>query len=237
MKPIIGIVSNFELEKDGYFCFAHYVRAVEDAGGVPVILPYADTASVQSILGLLSGVLLSGGGDFPAELYGEKPHPTFQKMVPERDRFEFALAEAALKAEMPVLGICRGMQVLNVIEGGTIYPHTLDALPQVADHRDGSPLDAMVHRIDIEPASRLAQLLGTGEMKLDVNSMHHQAINKLAHGYDVSARSEDGLIEAIEARDRPFVIGVQWHPEWMFDKNPACRSLFRNFIKACVPQA
>lgn len=232
MKPVIGLVSNFDMEKDGYFCYAHNIRAVEKAGAVPIILPYVQTAKVSEVLDLVSGIVLTGGGDFTPEIYGSAAHPANRKVVPERDKFEFALARSALERKVPTLGICRGMQLLNVLGGGTIYQHTLDELPDVIDHLDGTPLDQTVHKVHLERNSQLSRLCG-GEQSFRVNSWHHQAINKLAPGYVVSARSDDGVIEAIEASsDRSFVVGVQWHPEWIYDE-PASRNLFDNFARAC----
>ncbi|MFB9264770.1 gamma-glutamyl-gamma-aminobutyrate hydrolase family protein [Bradyrhizobium erythrophlei] len=233
MKPVIGIVSNFDVEKNGYLCLANYVQAVEKAGALPIILPYVRADEVNAVLDLVSGLMLTGGGDFTPELYGAPPHPALQRIIPERDNFEFALARSALDRHMPTLGICRGMQLLNVVAGGTIYPHTLDELPDVIDHRDGTPLDQTVHEIELERNSRLWQLCGEQPSSFRVNSYHHQAIERLAPEFVVSARANDGIIEAIEAPGRPFVIGVQWHPEWMYDTEPACRNLIDNFAKAC----
>ncbi|RWI34126.1 MAG: gamma-glutamyl-gamma-aminobutyrate hydrolase family protein [Mesorhizobium sp.] len=233
MRPLVGIVSNFEVEKKGYFCLENYIRAIEQSGALPIILPYVSEGDVDQLLDTLSGIVLSGGGDFPTEFYGADPHPSVQRMIPERDRFEFALARAAFERPVPVLGICRGMQILNVIAGGTIYPHTQDALPGVGDHRDGTPLEQVVHGISIEPNTYLSRLVESQNLSFRVNSSHHQAIARLAPGFIVSARADDGIVEAIEAPDRPFVIGVQWHPEAMFESEPACRSLIQNFAKAC----
>ncbi|TKV70849.1 gamma-glutamyl-gamma-aminobutyrate hydrolase family protein [Bradyrhizobium elkanii] len=234
MKPVIGIASDFDVEKGGYFCVANYVRAIEKAGAIPVILPYIKADEISSMLGFLSGIVLSGGGDFSAEVHDGPPHPALRKMIPERDTFEFALARSALDQRMPILGICRGMQLLNVVGGGAIYLHTLDELTDVADHRDGTPLDQMVHAVHIEPNTQLSRLCGEGALSFRVNSMHHQAISRLAPGYVISARADDGIVEAIEAPERPFVVGVQWHPEWMYDAEPACRNLIDNFVKACT---
>lgn len=233
MKPVIGIVSNFDMEKDGYFCLANYVRAIEKAGALPIILPYVKAGEVSEVLDLISGLMLTGGGDFPTELYGAAQHPAVQRVIPERDNFEFALARSALDRTMPVLGICRGMQILNVVAGGTIYPHTLDELPGVIDHRDGTPLDQSVHDVHLERDTQLWRLCGEQSSSFRVNSLHHQAVKQLAPEFVISARANDGVVEAIELPDRPFVIGVQWHPEWMYESEPACRQLIDNFAKAC----
>jgi len=232
-RPVIGIVSNFDVEKDGYFCSAHYVRALERAGALPVILPYVNADEVAAVLDQISGLVLTGGGDFPAELYGASPHPAIQRMIPERDRYEFALARSALDRRIPILGICRGMQLLNVVAGGTIFPHTLDELATAIDHRDGTPLDQTVHEVHVERETQLSTLCGEQSSSFRVNSLHHQAIKQLASEFVISARAAVGIIEAIERPDRPFVIGVQWHPECMYDSEPACRRLIDNFAKAC----
>lgn len=232
-RSIIGIVSNFDAEKDGYFCPVHYVRAIEKAGALPIILPYVEADEVSAVLDQISGLILTGGGDFPTELYGASQHPAVQRILPERDNFEFALARAALDRSMPILGICRGMQVLNVIGGGTIYPHTLDELTNAIDHRDGTPLDQTVHEVNLECDTQLWRLCGEQLSTFRVNSLHHQAIKRLASGFVVSARAGDGVVEAIEVPGRPLVIGVQWHPECMYESEPACRQLIDNFARAC----
>lgn len=212
-RSVIGIVSNFDVEKDGYFCPVHYVRAIEATGALPIILPYVKAAEVAAVLDQITGLVLTGGGDFPTEFYGASPHPAVQRIIPERDNFEFALARSALDRSIPILGICRGMQILNVVAGGTIYPHTLDELTHAIDHRDGTPLDQTVHEVHLERDTQLWRLCGEQSSSFRVNSLHHQAIKRLAPDFVISARAADGIIEAIERPDRPFVIGVQWHPE------------------------
>ncbi|AZO18044.1 MULTISPECIES: gamma-glutamyl-gamma-aminobutyrate hydrolase family protein [unclassified Mesorhizobium] len=232
MKPVIGIVSNFDVEGERYFCPVHYVRVIEAAGALPIILPYVKPYEVSALLDHISGLVLTGGGDFPTELYGAAPHSAVQRIIPERDNFEFALIRSALHRPMPILGICRGMQILNVVGGGTIYPHTIDELPDVIDHRDGTPLDQTVHEVHLDRDSRLWRICGE-QSSFRVNSYHHQAIKRLAPEFVVSARADDGVVEAIEAPGRPFVIGVQWHPECMYESERACRNLIESFTRAC----
>ncbi|MCS3765622.1 MULTISPECIES: gamma-glutamyl-gamma-aminobutyrate hydrolase family protein [Bradyrhizobium] len=236
-RSVIGIVSNFDVEKNGYFSPAHYVRAIEKAGALPIILPYVKADDVEAVLDQISGLVLTGGGDFPTELYGASPHPTVRRFIPERDNFEFALTRSALDRTMPILGICRGMQILNVVAGGTIYPHTLDELTNVIDHRDGTPLDQTVHEVRLEQGTQLWRLCGEQSSSFRVNSLHHQAIKQLASEFVVCARADDGVVEAIEAPRRPFVIGIQWHPEFMYDSEPACRRLIDDFVKTCSSPA
>lgn len=232
-RPVIGIVSNFDGEKNGYFSPIHYIRVMEKSGALPIILPYVKADRVTAVLDHISGLVLTGGGDFPTELYGEAPHPAVRRIIPERDNFEFALARGALDRHMPTLGICRGMQILNVVAGGTIYPHTVDEVPNVIDHRDGTPLDQTVHEVHLERETHLWRLCGGQQSSFRVNSLHHQAVKRLAPEFVISARAEDGVVEAIESPGRPFVIGVQWHPECMYESEPACRHLIDNFVKAC----
>ncbi|WP_292592492.1 gamma-glutamyl-gamma-aminobutyrate hydrolase family protein [Mesorhizobium sp.] len=231
--PVIGIVSDFDVETENYVCDKQYVRAIEKAGAIAIILPYAEADDMSEVLNLISGLVLTGGKDFSTELYGAAPHPAVQGIVPERDNFEFELAHSALNRSMPILGICRGMQLLNVVGGGIIYPHTLDEFANALDHRDGTPLDKTAHEVRIERSSLLWRACGEQPSSFPVNSMHHQAIKQLAPVFVVSARAEDGVVEAFEAPGRPFVIGVQWHPEWMYVSESACRHLFKNFVRAC----
>ncbi|CAN7251513.1 gamma-glutamyl-gamma-aminobutyrate hydrolase family protein [Mesorhizobium caraganae] len=234
MQPIIGITSNFDLDKKTYITYDQDVRAIEEAGAVPIILPYVKTNDINAILNLISGLVLPGGKDFPTALYGATPHPAVKGIIPQRDTFEFALARSALDRSMPILGICRGMQLLNVVSGGTIYPHTLDELANVLDHREGMPpLSHPAHEVQIERSSLLWRACGEPPSSFRVNSGHHQAVKEVAPEFVVSARASDGVVEAIEAPGRPFVIGVQWHPEMMYESEPACRQLIDNFVKAC----
>ncbi|TIP43758.1 gamma-glutamyl-gamma-aminobutyrate hydrolase family protein [Mesorhizobium sp.] len=229
-KPLIGIVGEYDVEKESYVCDNQYVRAIEKAGALPIILPYVKADHLDDVLDLISGLVLTGGKDLSTEFYDAAPHPA-AVVQPERDNFEFALARLALKRSMPILGICRGMQLLNVVAGGTLYPHTIDELPNGLDHRNGIPLDQTAHDVLLEPDTRLFQYNG-GSPSLRVNSGHHQAVKRLAPDFIISARANDGLAEAIEAPGRPFVIGVQWHPEFFYDSEPTSRNLFHSFVNA-----
>lgn len=230
-RPRIGVVSNFDTERDMYVCLRPYVAAVAQAGGLPLLLPYLEPSDLPALREMFSGFVLTGGSDFPAALYGGEPHPAMSKVIPERDAFEFALAETLLESDLPLLGICRGMQLINVAAGGTIYAHTLDALPGARDHRDGRPLVDIAHEVRIEPGTRLAEICAAES--LSVNSMHHQAIDRLAPGWRVSANAPDGVIEAIEKDRAFFAVGIQWHPEQLAPNDPASRRIFASFIEAC----
>ncbi|SIT56114.1 conserved hypothetical protein [Mesorhizobium prunaredense] len=229
-KTLIGIVSEYDDEKEYYFCDNQYTRAIEKAGALPIILPYVAADRLEGVINLISGLVLSGGKDLATEFYGAAPHHAV-KVQPHRDNFEIELTRLALERSMPILGICRGMQLLNVVAGGTLYPHTIDELPSGLDHRNGIPLDQAAHDVYLEPNSLLFQYNG-GSSLLRVNSWHHQAVKRVAPDFIVSARANDGLVEAIEAPGRAFVMGVQWHPEFFCDSEPASRCLFNGFVDA-----
>ncbi len=230
--PRIGIVSNFDLDRQLYFCRPAYVRAVEASGGLPLLLPYlASAGHVLDLLTLVDGVLLSGGGDLDPALYGGPTCPALHSVSPHRDAFERTLARAALDHDLPLLGICRGVQTLNVATSGSLYPDLPSCLPSAINHWDPAHLDRPVHAVAIAPESRLARIFGT--TCLEVNSWHHQAIKRLGRGFHASAHAPDGVIEAIESPHYRFALGVQWHPEHLYGSDPASRRLFAEFVQAC----
>ena len=189
------------LQVDLYFC--DYARGVIAAGGLPVFLPtHADPAEYAP---RLDGLLLTGGGDIEPGRYGQTPCAELITPDPARDSYELALLDSAADTGMPVLGICRGIQMLNVHGGGTLHQH-------VGPHAHFEvPTNSLIHRVDFEPGSLAAKLYGPSA---EVNSLHHQAIDAVADGYDATGRAEDGAVEAIEARGHPW-LGVQWHPEML----------------------
>ena len=189
------------LEVDLYFC--DYARGVIAAGGLPVFLP--SSADPADYANRLDGLLLSGGADIDPARYGHEPCAELFTPEPARDAFEMALLDGAARAAMPVLGICRGIQVLNVHGGGTLHQHVA---PHACFHQ---PPNSVAHRVDLIEGSLAASLYGPS---VQVNSLHHQTINEIADGYEVTGRSEDGAIEVIEARRQPW-LGVQWHPEML----------------------
>jgi gamma-glutamyl-gamma-aminobutyrate hydrolase PuuD len=209
-----------------------YVEGVERAGGVPVILPVLDPDAVEHLLPAVDGVLLTGGGDVQPSRYGARPIAETHNVDPLRDAFEIRLIEAAIEADLPLLATCRGMQVLNVAMGGSLVQHVPHATGQqhdLADRwREG------VHRVKIEPDSHLAEALGATEV--EVNSIHHQAVDVAAPGTRAVAWAEDDTIEAIEVPGSPHVVAVQWHPELLEDW-PEQQGLFRQLVEHAASRA
>ena len=243
--PVIGITATLREDVDrvaerplGKFVRADldYVEGVADAGGVPVVLPpVAGSRAAEALLDGMDGLLLSGGSDLDPGYYGEKPVPELGVTIPERDAFEMALIEYALRLGMPIFGICRGMQILNVALGGTLYqdlPTQMDHRV-VLGHRQETPKWQPTHEVEVDGGSEVAEILGTGELK--VNSYHHQAIKGLASSLVAVAHAPDGVIEAVESRDlsERWTIGVQWHAEAMRDaEGPEHRNLFEAHVSA-----
>ncbi len=229
MNPVIGITCTFNYRLQQNALAASYVRAVEAAGGLPLLLPLMGAENRERLWEIIDGLLLSGGGDIGSFCFEEEPHPGQGEVYPPLDEQEIHLASRALVLKVPLLGICRGMQVLNVAAGGTLYQDIRRQKPGALQHVQKMPRQYPVHSILISEASFLASL--TGELFLRVNSFHHQAVSRTAPGFRVSAAACDGVVEAVEARAHPFALGVQWHPEAMSDV--ASRRLFRGFLKAC----
>ena len=190
-----------ELQVDLYFC--DYARGVLAAGGLPVFLP--SDADPGDYMGRLDGLLLSGGADIDPARYGQTPSADLFTPEPARDAYELALLDGAADAGMPVLGICRGVQVLNVHGGGTLHQHVA---PHACFDR---PPNSVAHRVDLTAGSLVASIYGPS---VHVNSLHHQAVDRVADGYEVTGRTNDGTIEALESSERPW-LGVQWHPEML----------------------
>jgi len=205
-----------------------YAKTIHASGGLPLCLPILAHAGAEEFLHPLDGLLLPGGGDVDPALFGEERHPDLGTVVRDLDDFEIALTLLALERGMPVLGICRGAQVLNVALGGTLIQHIPGQVAGALKH-SGNPPAEPVHAIEVPAASLLARILGTGRHM--VNSTHHQAVKDLAPGLRISATCpDDGVIEAVEDPDARFLLGVQFHPEEMPDRFAA---LFEAFVEAC----
>jgi putative glutamine amidotransferase len=215
-----------------------YTAALADSGAAPVAIPLnLPEDALAVIFERLDGVLLAGGVDVDPAHYGEAHHPALGQVDAARDATELILTRWALAADRPVLGICRGIQTLNVAAGGSLYQDIPAQLPAAQRHNyrlAESPWERPTHRVRLAPDSRLAEILGVTE--LGVNSFHHQAVRRPALGLTPTAWAEDGVVETLEgAAGRCFVLGVQWHPEGMFRTDPLAQKLFAAFVAACRP--
>lgn len=206
-----------------------YLKSIEAAGGLPVVMPPVPEEAIEPLLDRLDGICLSGGPDLDPSNYGAEAHAELGPTEPDLDRFELAVARRADAREMPILAICRGTQALNIVRGGTLNQHLPDLSTEIS-HRQGIPGDQASHEVEVDPDSRLAAAIGGSQ--IDVNSFHHQAIDRLGEGLRVSAWAPDGTVEAVEDPTRPFLIGVQWHAETLVHR-PYEEALFRRFVDAC----
>jgi len=209
-----------------------YLDAILTAGGLPMLLPTSlPLTALPELVNRFDGFVLSGGGDVDPAVYSGHLDTTIHSIDPERDAFELALIPLMLAADKPLLAICRGVQVFNVALGGSLYEDIASALPAAQRHDwyPNYPRDYLAHTVEIEPGSRLAEILGTH--KLRTNSLHHQAIRQPAPALEVVAHAEDGVIEAVELPGKRFAIGVQWHPECL-PEEPAIQRLFSEFVNA-----
>ncbi len=218
-RPTIGVTAATESvsygvwrEVPAFMSPASYVHAVQRAGGRPVLLipDPEDAEDPEGVLDVIDALIVTGGaGDVNPALYGEEPHPETGPVQDERDAYELALVRAAVERRMPVLGVCRGMQILNVVYGGGIEQH----IPDVVDHEEHrhTPGTFADHEVDLEPGSLAARAVGAE--RAPVKSHHHQGVKEVGAGLAVTARAEDETVEAIEDPSCPFVLGVLWHPE------------------------
>jgi putative glutamine amidotransferase len=205
-----------------------YLDAVRAAGGMAVILAPVEPNAIESLLGRLDAVVLSGGPDLHPSAYGAIPHPELGPTEPALDRFELELARMAVTRGLPVLGICRGMQVLNVALGGSLHQHLPDLDGQV-DHRQDAPSGEPTHRVTLARDSRLTKVIG--RRYVEVNSFHHQGLHALGKGLAIAGHAPDGHVEAVEVPGRRFTFGVQWHAECLVDR-PEHLALFRGLVRA-----
>jgi putative glutamine amidotransferase len=238
MQPLIGITGRKDtsarlLNSPMFSVGQTYVHAIQKVGGTPIILPpVLEIRDWQSVLERVDGILLSGGEDIAPTYYHQTPAAWMGGVDDQRDRSELSLVRAALERGLPILGICRGHQVLNVALGGELYQDITAQVSDTIEHAyvPGRPMENSVHKVEIEAQSRMAEILAGTEF--DVNSAHHQAVSKPGEGLRVVARASDGIIEGLEMPDRPFVVSVQWHPEAMVKIDPTMYPLFEAFVEA-----
>lgn len=237
MRPLIGIpcYASFRAEtgRPIYGNNRSYIHALEAAGGVPVLIPMLnDFSMLDSLLARLDGLLLPGGADIQSSRYGEEKHPLAEEPDQQLDEFELGLAAWALQEDIPILGICRGMQLINVALGGSLYQDLSTQYAGSIQHsRRDLPRTHIAHRVIVQPGSRLESVLGAQEVW--VNSLHHQAVKDPGEGVYISGRAEDEVAELLEVSAHRFVIAVQSHPEEIYALVPACARLFSAFVQAC----
>jgi putative glutamine amidotransferase len=236
MRPLIGIpcraLIRAETERPIYANNRTYVHAVESAGGLPILIPMIEDFNVLiALLSRLDGLLLTGGIDLHPSRYCEEVHPLTEEADLELDEFEITLATWALQQDVPVLGICRGMQLINIVLGGTLFQDLDDQYPDsiAHSHRDWSRAH-LAHHIIVEPGSRMETILGAREVM--VNSLHHQAIKEPGKGVRITGRASDGVPELLEVTGYRFVMAAQSHPEEIYSTEPAFKRLFAAFVQA-----
>ncbi len=227
-KPLIGLTGRIERQGPSLLSLRQaYSNAVFEAGGMPVVLPVIEGEDFQEWIACLDGLILTGGEDINPLNYVSPPHPRLGRCDMARDKFEIGLVKAWLETGKPLLGICRGIQTLQVAIGGKLIQDIPSEIPSAWKHSQSAPREEPLHEVFIEEDSLLARLLETSGL-LRVNSFHHQSVTEPVEGFRISARAGDGIIEGIEAADGRTVLGVQWHPEEMND--PAQKKMFLNFV-------
>ena len=233
LAPLIGITTSVTVDKSPERAYVNlaYIRAVQDAGGIPLLLPPHLTAPVQTALWeRLDGLVLTGGGDIDPARFGQSRHPKTDDVAPARDELELGLTRRALDEDVPLFAICRGIQVLNVALGGTLVQDLPSERPSSIAHTQREPRHESTHAVKVMgEGTRLGKILGA--LELEVNSMHHQAIKTLGRGLREVAWAPDGIIEGVELADgNRFVVGVQWHPEELVARDPAACNLFAALV-------
>ncbi|MCI0571251.1 MAG: gamma-glutamyl-gamma-aminobutyrate hydrolase family protein [Myxococcaceae bacterium] len=234
-RPLIGITPDLSTPASSpfpvYELKVPYADAVLKAGGLPMILPYTeDPTVVESYLERVSGLLVTGGAfDIPPEAYGEAPRDGLGALKPTRTTFEVALMQGALKRNIPMLGVCGGMQLLNVVLGGSLYQDIQREVAEAREHEQKHDRTQPQHPVEVKEGTLLGELVGRGQLM--VNSTHHQAVRRLGEQLVASAVSPDGVVEAIESPAHLFALGVQWHPEYMVNTVPVHLGIYKTFIQ------
>ncbi len=233
-RPVIGITPQFNRERGEAWSLDTYVRAIRAAGGLPVILPIgADEAELRALCRRLDGLLLSGGADVDPAFFGETVRWDCVVPSPERDALELPAARVAVELDLPLLCVCRGIQVLNVALGGTLWQDLPGDCPSEILHRQSEPPTEFSHTVTVPEGTPLRDLAGCECLR--VNSLHHQAVREPAPCLQVMATAPDGVIEAVWHPGKRFVWGVQWHPERLWETDPVSEALFRRFVEAANP--
>lgn len=234
MSPIIGVVPSIDEDKGQYFINEDNVKSLSEAGGIPVLLPYfKNESTADELVERIDGLYLTGGNDINPFLFGEEPHQKLGVVNQQRDEFEMILVQKVLQKNKPVLGVCKGCQIINVALGGSVYQDIYDQIDStLLQHHQQASDGYPSHFVHVTEGSLLSKIVGSSEIK--VNSRHHQAIKRLGNSLVQSGTANDGIIEAIESKDYRYVLGVQWHPENMaMQGDDTSKKIFDSFIEAC----
>lgn len=230
-KPIIGITCDYDWEKETTKVHRGYYDGILNAGGIPYLIANMKKDYIKDILNIVDGIMLTGGSDVDSIYFKEPPHPKLGDINPYRDEMEIALVKEVMERDIPILGICRGIQVMNIAMGGTIY-QDMDSQwknpTPLQKHSQLAPTWYASHLVNIQRDSKLFQIMGVET--LGTNSFHHQAIKELAHCFGVTATCGDGIIEGIESFKHTFALGVQWHPEKMWERDSRMLELFKALV-------
>ena len=231
-KPVIGVTPLWDDRLESIWMLPGYLDGLRNAGALPLIFPLdTDETDLQQLYALCDGILFTGGHDVSPELYGEALRPLCDIPCPQRDTLEAALFRLAMEDGKPMLGICRGLQFLNAMLGGTLYQDLPTEHPGSVAHTMTQPYNRPCHSVALAEDGLLRRL--TGQDTLGVNSCHHQGICCLAPALQAEACAPDGLVEAVVCPDHPFLLAVQWHPEFTFPTDAASRAVFQAFAEAC----
>ncbi len=234
-RPVIGVVPLYDIQRDSLWMIPGYLDGIAAAGGIPVVLPLTEEEQVlRQLANDVDGFLMTGGQDVSPALYGEERLDSCGEDLPVRDGMESRIFQLCLERDVPVLGICRGIQLMNVLLGGTLYQDLPSQHPTETEHHMSPPYDRPVHQVEICKGTPLFDLIQTERM--DVNSYHHQAVRDKAPALQTMAVSEDGLIEAVCLPERPFVWAVQWHPELSWRTDEKSRRIFEAFVGRCASE-
>jgi putative glutamine amidotransferase len=240
MTPVIGVTPDFNAgdrkdmggQEPTYFLRARYIRAIEDLGGIPLILPLVESPRARRrLLDGIDGLLLTGSGpDLSPRLYGERQRFTFPLVSERRANFELEVVHQARTRDLPLLAICGGMQAVNVACGGSLYQDIPAQVPQALDHRQKSKATHVCHSVTVAPNSLLKKIVDRATLM--VNSSHHQSVKTVAPSLRASAIAPDGIVEAIESSAHRFLLAIQWHPEFLFERHASHRRLFEALLRA-----
>ena len=231
-NKIIGIIPLWDEEKKSIWMLPGYLGAIQNAGGIPVILPLTSSQEdASTLLMKCDGLLMTGGQDVNPLMYGQTATDQCGAICRERDEMETHFFNEAIRQNIPILGICRGLQMINVLMGGTLYQDLPTDTNSKINHHMEAPYDRVCHHVRLVPGTALHQLLRVEDM--GVNSYHHQAVKDLGEGLEVTAKSEDGIVEAISLPAKKFVWAVQWHPDYDYKTSDSSQLVFKAFVDSC----